>query len=266
MTKSRQSSDTQEDRQVIASLEKAMEVLRCFTPAKPELSVSEIARMTGMPQPTVWRVCSTLVKTTHLVQSPTTSLLRPAVTLLGLGFAVLQRLPLRELIRPEMLELAVSLEGAVTLAVPDGTDYMLFAERCYGSAVIYSQLAVGSRVSITETSHGWAYLAGLAEEDRTRLLASHEARNAERWPEMKAAIDCALEYYDRHGFVFAEGVLHSRINSGAIPVVGPESGRVIVLSCGGLADIFTEEVLTDAARELRRIGEMIAPSLDNLTV
>lgn len=50
----------EEDRQFVASLAKGLEVLRCFTPARPELGTSEIARLTGMPQPTVWRLCYTL--------------------------------------------------------------------------------------------------------------------------------------------------------------------------------------------------------------
>jgi hypothetical protein len=38
--------------QFVAALAKGLEVLQCFSPSTPELGSSEIARMTGMPQPT----------------------------------------------------------------------------------------------------------------------------------------------------------------------------------------------------------------------
>ena len=51
-----------EDRQFVTALSRGLEVLRCFTAERVELGTTEIARLTSMPQPTVWRLCYTLSK------------------------------------------------------------------------------------------------------------------------------------------------------------------------------------------------------------
>ena len=50
-----------EDRQLVTALAREPEVLRAFTPNRPELSTTEIAALTGRPRPTVWRLCHTLL-------------------------------------------------------------------------------------------------------------------------------------------------------------------------------------------------------------
>jgi DNA-binding IclR family transcriptional regulator len=58
------------DRQYVTALARGLEILRCFSALKPELGTTEIAQLTGLPQPTVWRLCHTLIKCGYLVPSP----------------------------------------------------------------------------------------------------------------------------------------------------------------------------------------------------
>ncbi len=54
-------------RHFVTALARGLDVLGCFTPERPVLGASEIARMLGLPQPTVWRLCFTLIELGHLV-------------------------------------------------------------------------------------------------------------------------------------------------------------------------------------------------------
>jgi hypothetical protein len=99
------------DRQFVAALAKGLEVLQCFGPSTPELGASEIARMTGMPQPTVWRICYTLIQLGFLVVLPGRQTMRPGIPLLGLGHAVLAGLPRGDLELPDMLAIASGLRS-----------------------------------------------------------------------------------------------------------------------------------------------------------
>ena len=47
-----------------------MSVLRCFDALHTQLGTTEIAHMTKLPQPTVWRLCYTLQQLGYLVQAP----------------------------------------------------------------------------------------------------------------------------------------------------------------------------------------------------
>ena len=55
---------------LVTALLRGLDVLRCFTEQKKVLGSSEIARLTKLPQPTVWRLCQTLVKAGYLTVEP----------------------------------------------------------------------------------------------------------------------------------------------------------------------------------------------------
>lgn len=110
-----ENNEESKDRQFVTALARGLEVLRCFSSVSPELSASEIARMTGIPQPTVWRLCYTLLQLGYLVAMPGRQTMRPGIPLLGLGQSVLASQPIGELAYPRMLSIAQKHEGAVSL-------------------------------------------------------------------------------------------------------------------------------------------------------
>ena len=53
-------NDKKTGQPLVTALLRGLAVLRCFDHGRERLGSSEIARMTGLPQPTVWRLCKTL--------------------------------------------------------------------------------------------------------------------------------------------------------------------------------------------------------------
>src|SRR3954470_22827873 len=86
-------AEKEKDRQFVTALARGLGVLRCFTHATPELGTAEIARMTGLPQPTVWRLCHTLMQEGYLVQADRGDKLRPGIPVLSLGYAAIAGTP-----------------------------------------------------------------------------------------------------------------------------------------------------------------------------
>src|SRR4029077_19838606 len=72
----REEASRKSDRQFVTALGRGLDILQCFTPATPELGTSQLARMTGLPQPTVWRLCHTMTELGFLVQAPDQDRLR----------------------------------------------------------------------------------------------------------------------------------------------------------------------------------------------
>src|SRR5262245_65156639 len=128
----REQASRKSDRQFVTALGRGLEILQCFTPATPELGTSQLARMTGLPQPTVWRLCHTMTELGFLVQAPDKDRLRLGLPVLTLGYAVLARQRIGETARPYMEAIARRYQGAVSLGVRDGLS-MLYLERCRGS-------------------------------------------------------------------------------------------------------------------------------------
>lgn len=258
MQKARQKAA--KDRQFISALAKGLEVLQCFTPGRSELSASEIARTTGMPQPTVWRICHTLIETGFLVVVPGRQTMRPGIPVLSLGYAMLSTMPIGELALADMQAIASHYEGAVSLGARDGVN-MIYIQRCQGSAIILADLRIGSRVPIATSATGWAYIAGLATAEQTELLAELRVSMGKEWSMIEPKLLAALRDFEKQGYIVNKGSLHPRINSVAVPVKSAESGTILSLSSGGINEVFTKDVLAQVGADLKQLAQKLAPLL-----
>lgn len=255
--------ETAKDRQFVTALARGLEVLRCFTPARPELGTSEIARLTGIPQPTVWRLCYTLQQLGFLTPIPGRQTMRPGIALLGLGQAVLTGQPIAELALPEMAAIAAAHEGAVSLGMRDGLS-MIYLQRCNGSAIILANMRVGSRVPLATSATGWAYIAGLSPERREAVIRELARAKLENWELTEQRLRAALRDYDRTGYIISLGAMHERINSVAVPIVSPDGQTTLSLSSGGISEVFQPETLAKVGIELKSLASRLALVLDSV--
>ncbi|RKX46105.1 MAG: IclR family transcriptional regulator, partial [Thermotogae bacterium] len=76
-------------------------ILGCFSLKKPGLSLVEITRETGLPKPTVYRMCETLVKLGFLRKNSDKTYTL-GFRLLELGSIVLSSLEIRKVAMEEM--------------------------------------------------------------------------------------------------------------------------------------------------------------------
>ncbi|HWK46951.1 MAG TPA: IclR family transcriptional regulator [Stellaceae bacterium] len=248
------------DRQFVVALARGLDILRCFTPATPELGTSQIARMVRLPQPTVWRLCHTLLELGYLVAIPSRQTMRPGIPLLALGQAVLSGQPIGELALPHMQAIASRHEGAVSLGARDGIR-MIYLQRCQGSAIVFAELRIGSHVPMATSATGWAYLAGLGKAERKAVLAELRADLGDQWPKVEERLLPALDDYEQTGYVINKGSLHAQINSVAVPVKSPDGSALLALSSGGIAPVFTSERLGAIGVELKGLAAKLAPLL-----
>jgi DNA-binding IclR family transcriptional regulator len=260
LAKKGRSNPASEDRQFVTALAKGLQILQCFTPATPELGASELARMTGMPQPTVWRLCYTLIRLGFLVAVPGRQSMRPGIPLLGLGHAVLADLSIGELALPDMQSIASRYEGAVSLGARDGLN-VIYLQRCQGSAIILADLKVGSRVPMATSATGWAYLAGLEVAERNKLMAELSASLGKQWSVIEPRLSTALRNFEKQGYIVNKGSLHPRINSVAVPVKSPDSSTILSISSGGISEVFTSETLARIGAELKILAAKLGPLL-----
>jgi DNA-binding IclR family transcriptional regulator len=252
--------DKEKDRQYVTALARGLEVLRCFTRATPVLGTAEIARMTGLPQPTVWRLCYTLMKEGYLVQSGRGDKLRPDIPVLSLGYAAVAGTQVAELARADMQAIALRHQGAVSLGMRDGFN-MVYLQRCQGSAIILRDLDVGSRVPMASSATGWAYLAGIDEMEREALFEELRTVENERWPELLPKIRQAVSDYAHTGYVVNKGALQGQINAVAVPVLSEDNSVLMSLSAGGISQVFDDAKLMEVGAELKRLAARLAPAL-----
>lgn len=248
------------DRQYVTALARGLEVLRCFDANRPSLGTAEIARLTGLPQPTVWRLCHTLIEEGYLVQVDRKDKLRPGIPVLNLGYAAIAATPIAELARADMQALATRHQGSVSLGTRDG-DGMIYLQRCQGSQIILKDMGVGSRVPLLQSGTGWAYIAGLREGPRKKLFDELRRADPTRFRRFMPVITRALEGYAQTGYVINIGSLHAQINSVAVPVTSHDGSMLLSLSSGGINEVFTQKKLTAVGADLKKLALQLGAAL-----
>jgi DNA-binding IclR family transcriptional regulator len=250
------------DRQFVTALARGVDVMRCFTPARPELGTTEIAELIGLPQSTVWRLCYTLQRLGLLVPGRDPQRLRPGYGLLSLGYATLVKGDVAEAATPAMREIAERFGVAVSLAARD-RDSMVIVARAEAPTILRLALSVGSALPIATSALGWAWLSGLPEQERRQTLARLRRSAGAAWADQAPDIEAALAHHAREGFVFNLRRFHPDVNAIGVPVVAPGGRRVMALNCGGAVSVATRERLAGPiATALKALAARLAPVLE----
>lgn len=231
------------DRQFVTALARGLEVLRCFGPGERYLGITELARRTGIPKPTVSRLAGTLVKLGYLDFIDTLGKYSLGAGVLSLGYAKLSNLDIRQIARPLMEELAEYSRVSVSVGIRDRLS-MVYVETVRSSAPISLQRGIGARLSLATTSMGRAYLAGAPETERNFLMDQIRLRDETQWPRIKAGIEQGFRDYAERGFCISLGDWDKDIYAVGVPFMSPNSG-LMAFNCGGPAFMLTREKLEE---------------------
>ena len=255
-------ADTGESRsETVSALERGISVLRCFSPEQPVLGYVDIARMTGIPRPTVNRLVATLQATGMLKPALAADrfTLGPAVVTLAQVF--LCSLDVRAVARPKMQAMAEEVGASVYLAVRDGMEMVLIEACRPRSSILSPRLDVGSRAPMPNSALGRAYLSALDDARRNQLIDSLRLLRGPEWDHIGPAMQRAVDEAWRLGYCLSLGEFHHEINSVSVPLVGPGE-EIMALNCGGAAFVFTEERLRrEIAPRLIAIARDIAQDI-----
>lgn len=246
-------TEPKKDRQFVTALARGLAVLRAFSSERRELGSSQIARLTNLPQPTVWRLCKTLLDEGYLLPTASGDKFQLSPALLSLGHSALASVPIAEIARPSMQIIADRFHAGCSLGIRDGLA-MLLVQRCQGvNATLVLNLHVGSRLPIGDSAMGTACIAEMDEIERKALLAELKASDELRWPARKENIDLVLKEYRRNGYIANQGGFHSQLNTVATAFRSTD-GRLYSLTCG-----------TPSSRlDMATMRDEVAPALRHL--
>src|ERR1017187_8156367 len=152
----------------VQSLDRGLAVIRAFGPDGEGLSLSEVARVTGLTRAAARRFLLTLVKLGYVRSDGREFSLRPRV--LELGYAYLSGLALPEVAAPHMEELVARLHESSSICVLDG-HHVVYLARGPTQRILTVAISVGTRFPAYATSMGRVLLAAMSEPDLDRYLA-----------------------------------------------------------------------------------------------
>jgi DNA-binding IclR family transcriptional regulator len=149
---------------------KVLGLLDAFTPEDRELSLNELARRTGMPLSTTYRLVSELVDWGGLERVERGGF-RIGLRLWEVGSMAPRSATLQEIVLPFMQDLYAATQENVHLAVLDGRE-ALYIERITGRTSISVQSRRGRRLPLHATGVGKALLAHAPPEFQDEVIAA----------------------------------------------------------------------------------------------
>src|SRR5271169_2090519 len=152
----------------VQSLDRGLAVIRAFGPDRERLSLSEVARATGLTRAATRRFLLTLVKLGYVRNDGREFSLRPRV--LELGYAYLSGLAMPEVAAPHLEELVARVHESSSISVLDG-HHIVYIARVPTKRIMTVAVSVGSRFPAYPTSMGRVLLAGMTDEELDRYLA-----------------------------------------------------------------------------------------------
>jgi DNA-binding IclR family transcriptional regulator len=182
------------------SLERGIEVLRAFRPGVDTLGNGEIAERTGLPRSTVSRLAKTLVAFGMLDDVPAERSYRLAAAVLSFGHAARMGSPVLNVLGPLMRAESTRRRLNVGLATADRAMMVYLESIRYNARPTLRTIVAGQQVPMELTSLGRAYLAGIADGDRAKLMTRFRRRSAAATRTLTADIQASIRSVRRDGY------------------------------------------------------------------
>lgn len=249
----------------ISSLDKGLKVLSSFTPQRRQLGASEVARLSGIPVSTAYRILRTLADSGFVEQLEDGNF-TPAVGVLKLGFAALQSNEVVEAASGPLRELRKSTGETCNLGVLSCGD-VVYLLRYKTSHYVIGNVSVGSSLAATCTAMGKTLLATLEPEELSGVLAGMDLGRAGVGPRAHRTAETLMadlaETRDRGWGMQDEEVAHG-LRAIALPVRNLDGVVAAVgISVEG-ARWSRERMITEILDALRETAQKVSLRLGHL--
>jgi IclR family pca regulon transcriptional regulator len=258
------SSDEETSGEFVRALAKGLAVIEAFDARSPAMTLSDVARKTGLSRGTARRLLHTLVELGYAGFDGKLFTLRPRA--LNLGFAYLHSQSLWQLAQPYMAELVEKIHESCSMAVLDGTDVVYVARVPTAARIMSINLSIGTRLPAFMTSMGRVLLAGLPDDEVARLLrkAGPLHKYTAKTITEPAEVLREIETVRRQGWALVDQELEMGLRSVAVPVVDCAGQPIAALNIGTHASRWpiqklTQEVVPQLKQTAAAISALLAP-------
>lgn len=201
----------------IRAVERALEVLMCFTSQTPELTMTQISEMVGINKSTIHRLLATLEGKRFVERDQVTGMYRPGIRLLQMAFLTLEHNDLRRLAAPFLHKLCDQFRENVNLSVLDDTD-VVYLDVIESPQRVKLAAMPGQRLPAFCTASGKAILAFLPEEKIQDILARGIPRYTQNTLTTEEAFLDDMRRTRERGYAFSEQEFEDGINAIAAPI------------------------------------------------
>lgn len=223
----------------VQSLARGLAVIRAFDAEHAELTLSEVARETGISPAATRRFLRTLELLGYVRESGRRFSLTPRI--LELGFSYLSALSLPEVMQPHLKTLSAMVNESVSAAVLAGTD-IVYVARVPTRRIMTQSITIGTRFPAYATSMGRVLLAAMSPVERDAVLEQSDIRALSPFTKTRREdLVAAITEVGRQGWAIVDGELEAGLRSAAVPVRGADGTVVAAINMSTSALVTSHE-------------------------
>lgn len=263
MTKDRETgSQADAGGDFVRSLARGLAVIKAFDHESPVMTLSDVARKTGLSRASAGRFLKTLVALEYASFDGRDYCLRPRV--LELGMAYFSSHNFVEIANPILRAAADRAQEPCSMAVLDGAE-IVYVARHTADRMMSISINIGKRYPAHSTSLGWVLLGGLSDDELGALLERAEIRQVTPFTVSEKSRLMELVRQGRHaGYCQADSQLEVGILSIAVPVHDRAGRMIAAINMGVPSSRHTPETLRrDLLPVLREAAHEIEFALAN---
>jgi DNA-binding IclR family transcriptional regulator len=224
----------------IRAVERALDVLSCFSSKTPDLSMTQISEIMNMNKSTVHRLLATLEERRYVLRDQVTGRYQPGNRLLQLAFLTLDRNSIREIAAPFMLRLKEMHRETITLSTLDDTD-MVYINVLESPQSVKLAAKPGQRLPVFCTASGKVLMAYSSDDFVKKVLGRELPQYT---PFTIRDLETTFHIMDlvrERGFAYSEQEYEEGINAVAAPILGKNNSPIASIAVAGPAYRLTVE-------------------------
>jgi IclR family KDG regulon transcriptional repressor len=241
----------------IRAVERALDVLECFSIKTPELSMTQIAERIGINKSTVHRLLATLERKRFVERDPVSGTYRAGIHLLQLAYLAMETNDLSRVAEPFLHKLWELHRETIDLAVFDGNE-VIFINVLESPQRVKLAAAVGQRLPAFCTASGKAILSHMPEESVLHLLEHDFQKYTSFTLVSSPQIMKNLHQCKEQGFAISEQEYEEGINAVAAPVIGRNGMPIASVSVAGPAYRLTYDKIMEIGTSVRLTADEIS--------
>jgi IclR family pca regulon transcriptional regulator len=240
----------------VQSMARGLAVIKAFDEEHPELTLSEVAGITGLARAAARRFLLTLAELGYVRTDGRMFALTPRV--LELGYAYLSSLSLPQIAEPHLERLVAEVQESASVTVLDDTD-IVYVARVPTSRIMRVTISIGTRFPAYATSMGRVLLAGLPGDELDAYLDRVSMRPiTARTITDPHVLRAELERVRTQGWAIVNQELEEGLRSIAAPI-RDRTGRVVAA-----ANIATHAVRTTADEARRSMLPVLLRAVEQI--
>lgn len=247
------------------TLIKAVKILDCFSPERPEIGVREVARLVEMSSSAAGRLMLAMKELGILIQNPATKNYSIGWRPLAWAGVYLSTCDIRSVAMPYMEDLHRTTQETISLYILDGNERVCI-ERLESPQNVRIVARIGRRLPLYAGSAGKVFLAFLPESQREEILASETFTpfTANTITDKEKLIEGLIKIRE-NGWAVSHGEWMAEASGVAAPIFGRNEEVVGVITISGPTQRFHDEMIRTYSEILTRSAGQISTAMGSRT-